>query len=54
MRKAISLAGGFTPRAAQSKIYIISDSSEKRSPARVELNSSVKPGDVITVKQRFF
>ncbi len=54
VRKAISLAGGFTPRAAQSKIYIISDSSENRSPARVELSSSVKPGDVITVKQRFF
>ncbi|EGG95601.1 Capsule polysaccharide export protein [gamma proteobacterium IMCC1989] len=54
VRKAISLAGGFTPRAAQNKIYIISDSSENRSPARVQLNSSVKPGDVITVKQRFF
>ena len=54
VRKAISLAGGFTPRAAQNKIYIISDSSANRSPARVQLNSSVKPGDVITVKQRFF
>jgi polysaccharide export outer membrane protein len=54
VRKAISLAGGFTPRAAQSKIYIISDSSANRSPARVDLNTSVKPGDVITVKQRFF
>jgi polysaccharide export outer membrane protein len=54
VRKAISLAGGFTPRAAQSKIYIISDSSANRSPTRVDLNTSVKPGDVITVKQRFF
>jgi len=54
VRKAISLAGGFTARAAQSKIYIISDRTENRSPTRVELNSSVKPGDVITVKQRFF
>jgi polysaccharide biosynthesis/export protein VpsN len=54
VRKAVSLAGGFTPRAAQNKIYIISDSTESRTPTRVELNSSVKPGDVITVKQRFF
>jgi polysaccharide biosynthesis/export protein VpsN len=54
VRKAISLAGGFTPRAAQNKIYIISDSAENRSPKRVELSTSVKPGDVITVKQRFF
>ncbi|MGS2718000.1 polysaccharide biosynthesis/export family protein [Eionea flava] len=55
VRKAISLAGGFTPRASQGKIYIISDTEEGRSsPQRVDLNSSVKPGDVITVKQRFF
>ena len=54
IRKAISLAGGFTPRAAQSKIYIISDGDENRKPKLVDLNSSLQPGDVITVKQRFF
>ncbi|ODS23133.1 capsular biosynthesis protein [Candidatus Endobugula sertula] len=54
VRKAISLAGGFTARAAQNKIYTISDGDNKRSPTRVNLNSPVKPGDVITVKQRFF
>jgi polysaccharide export outer membrane protein len=55
VRKAISLAGGFTPRASEGKIYIITDTAEGRSSAqRVDLNSSVKPGDVITVKQRFF
>lgn len=55
VRKAISLAGGFTPRASRDKIYIISDTEEGRSsPQRADLNSSVKPGDVITVKQRFF
>ncbi|MFT5116980.1 MAG: protein involved in polysaccharide export with SLBB domain [Kiritimatiellia bacterium] len=54
IRKAISLAGGFTARAAQGKIYTISDGNSDRTPKRVKLNSSVKPGDVITVKQRFF
>lgn len=54
VRKAVSLAGGFTARAAENKIYIISDNKENRSPVKVELNSPVKPGDVITVKQRFF
>ncbi len=54
IRKAISLAGGFTARAAQNKIYMISDGDESKDPQRVGLNSSVKPGDVITVKQRFF
>lgn len=54
IRKAISLAGGFTARAAQNKIYIISDGDTTRTPKRVSLNSSVQPGDVITVRQRFF
>ncbi len=54
VRKAISLAGGFTARAAQNKIFIISDGADSRSPRRVELSSSVEPGDVITIKQRFF
>jgi polysaccharide export outer membrane protein len=54
IRKAISLAGGFTARAAQNKIYIVSDRESDSKPKRVDLNSSVSPGDVITVKQRFF
>lgn len=54
IRKAISLAGGFTARAAQSKIFIVSDGQNTQSKKRVNLNSSVNPGDVITVKARFF
>lgn len=53
VRKAISLAGGFTARAATGKIFIISD-GDNENPRRVDLNTSVTPGDVITVKQRFF
>jgi len=55
IRKAISLAGGFTDRAAKSKIYLLSDSeSEDASPIRVKLSETIRPGDVITVKERFF
>lgn len=54
VRKAISLAGGFTARAAKNKIYIVSDGGDTSEPQRVDLNSSIRPGDVITVKQRFF
>lgn len=54
IRKAINLAGGFTPRAAKNKIYIISDNDPDNLQQPVELSSPVKPGDVITVKQRFF
>jgi protein involved in polysaccharide export with SLBB domain len=54
VRKAISLAGGFTARAAKNKIFIVSDGGNTSEPQRVDLNTSIKPGDVITVKQRFF
>ncbi len=54
IRKAISLAGGFTVRAAQNKIYIISDGDTSRTAKRVQMNTAVKPGDVITVEKRFF
>ncbi len=54
VRKAISLSGGFTARAAQKKIYVVSDSDENKKPRKVDLDSPINPGDVITVKQRFF
>lgn len=53
VRKAISLAGSFTARAATSKIFIISDRDDE-NPRRVNLGTSVALGDVITVKQHFF
>lgn len=53
VRKAISLAEGFTERASKKNIFIISD-EKKGSSRRVTLNSSVKPGDIITVEQSFF
>ncbi len=58
VRKAISLAGGFTARAAQNKIDMISDTNDNAQTEneyqRVELSTPVKPGDVITVRKRFF
>jgi len=55
VRKAISLAGGFTDRAAKNKIYLLSDSVDAdSSPIRVKLSETIKPGDVITIRQRFF
>jgi len=42
-------------RAAKSKIYLLSDSENvDASPIRVKLSETIKPGDVITVRQRFF
>jgi polysaccharide export outer membrane protein len=52
--KAVSLAEGFTERASRSNIFIISDSDDTQTPRRAELNSPVKPGDIITIEQSFF
>jgi polysaccharide export outer membrane protein len=53
VQRAIALAGGFTERAAQSKITIVRENSAKPITS-VSLNQQVKPGDVITVAESFF
>lgn len=52
MNKAVALAGGFTERAAKSRVLVLSEGDTKGK--RVKLNTVVKPGDVITVQRRFF
>ena len=53
LRQAITIAGGFTERASQTRFTVISggDGSE---PRRVDLNYEVQPGDTITVEESFF
>lgn len=53
VQKAIALAGGLTERASSSKIYIIpEDAPDSRKQA--SMNTSVGPGDIITIEQSFF
>jgi len=54
LRKAISLAGGFTARANRKEMLVISDSDPSRKELKVGLDYSVRPGDIITVKDTFF
>lgn len=54
IRKAVSLAGGFTERASKKDISVISDQDSENIERKVELNASVSPGDIITVEQSFF
>ena len=48
---AVAIAGGFTPRAAKNKIVMQRGS---REDIPVTNTSQVQPGDIITVKERFF
>lgn len=54
IRKAASLAGGFKERASLSKIYIIRENDASQTPQKVDLNSIVGPGDIVTVEESFF
>ena len=54
IRKALTMAGGFTERASKSKIYIVSEGQASAKPRRAKLDESLSPGDVITVEESFF
>lgn len=54
IRKAASLAGGFKERASLSKIFIIRERDPDQRPQKVDLDTQVYPGDIITVEESFF
>ncbi|MDR9828614.1 polysaccharide biosynthesis/export family protein [Vibrio sp. FNV 38] len=51
--RAIALAGGFTDRAARSKISIKNNASN-RDTLKAKLTHQVQPGDIITIDESFF
>lgn len=53
IQRAISLAGGFTERASRSKIRLMRENNPN-NVTNVDLNTTVQPGDVITVEESFF
>ncbi len=54
VRKAVTLAGGFKERASKEKIFIIRDKERNAKPVKVDLDTPVHPGDIITVEESFF
>ncbi len=54
IQRAIALAGGFTERAARSKIEVTRAGDPTATAQPIELSGPVFPGDVITVQQSFF
>lgn len=54
VRKAISIAGGFKERASREKLNIIRDDDAKQTPRKVDLNTPVLPGDILTIEESFF
>ena len=54
LRKAISLAGGFTERANTKEMMVIGDNDPDHKELKVGLDYRVRPGDIITVQDTFF
>jgi polysaccharide export outer membrane protein len=54
VRSAIAIAGGFSPRAVRSNVDISRVMNGEVFVGRVELNEALRPGDVITVRERWF
>ncbi len=54
VRKAISLAGGFTPRASYTKIFVIHEDDPMGQARPASLDTLLRPGDILTIEQSFF
>ncbi|MDI1300319.1 MAG: polysaccharide export protein [bacterium] len=54
VRKAVALSGGFTPRASYTKIFIIHEDDPFGQPRPANLNTPLRPGDILTIEQSFF
>lgn len=54
LRKAISLAGGFTERANKKQVLLIADTDASLTEQKVSLDYRVQPGDIFTVQDTFF
>jgi polysaccharide export outer membrane protein len=51
---AVAIAGGFAPRAYKSKVELTRNATDQRLHADVPLNTPLRPGDTIVVKERWF
>lgn len=54
LRKAVSLAGGFTERASERGITVMHEDDPDQTAKSAALDDKVRPGDIITVNQSFF
>lgn len=53
VKKAVTLAGGFTERASKKAISLVNESTHS-DIRKVVLDDDVRPGDVITIGESFF
>lgn len=54
VNKAAALAGGYTDRASKDNVLIVRESDGTTRQLTVDVSDMIQPGDIITIKQRFF
>jgi polysaccharide biosynthesis/export protein len=54
IQKAVAIAGGFTPRAAQNYAEVTRKVNGKVVSGKLSITSTILPGDTITIKERWF
>jgi len=54
VRKAISLAGGFTEKADEHKLFLIHAADELKREIKAILGQKMRPNDILAIKQSFF
>ena len=54
VQNAIALAGGYSPRANQDKVLLTRKTIEGTSTNRVPVTTSVYPGDIVFIRERWF
>lgn len=54
VHKAVTLAGGFSKRAAKDSITLQHEDAGKKGEKKAKLSDPIRPGDIITIKQSFF
>jgi len=54
VQTAVAIAGGFTPRAAQSAATMTRVVDGRQYVGEVDMSQPVRPGDTIQIRERFF
>jgi len=54
VRRAVAIAGGFTERASRRRIDVVREDNPEGDGQRVDLDTVIRPGDIVTVGQSWF
>ncbi|MBE0613260.1 MAG: polysaccharide export protein [Burkholderiales bacterium] len=52
--KAVSIAGGFKDRASKTNMYVVRDGASNEDRKKVEMDTPIYPGDILTIEESFF